>query len=514
MSDVHLEYINEVYIRVNTSTSILLELASIFEYKIENAAYNPLVKRRLWNGMVTLVNRQTGMCLSGLTQRIKKYCDNSGYTITFDNELYYDNISKIEFDNHIKSLNIPEKYVIRDYQYDAALKSIKSRRRLLLSPVNSGKTLISYLITSWYEKQGLKTLYIVPTIGLINQFVEDMRSFGYKGTISTSTNGLDKSNDIQSMYTICTWQALNSGKSKFKNKSNPTKMPSEWYSQFGVVVGDEAHQHAANAVKQCIESLVNCKYRFGMTGSLSDKPLIDMTIEGLFGPQYKTTTTKEMIYNKYSSKLKIKCIILKYDDNISKKIHDKYYSKEDLVKKYHDEIQFLINCKERNSFISNLSKSLKGNKIIFFKNREHGIKIKELLDDSKDPVYFIDGTIENEIRDEIRSKLKIEDKNSTLISSIGTTATGISISTLEHMIAAAPSKSRIKVVQSIGRMLRTDKIKEKEGAVLYDIVDNISYQGKENYTLDHFRERIKIYKQEKYDYKIYNVSIKVADEPS
>mgnify|MGYP001564961782 CR=1 FL=1 len=504
MSDVHLEYINEVYIRVNTSTSILLELASIFEYKIENAAYNPLVKRRLWNGMVTLVNRQTGICLSGLTQRIKKYCDNSGYTITFDNELYYDNISKIEFDNHIKSLNIPDNYVIRDYQYDAALKSIKSRRRLLLSPVNSGKTLISYLITSWYEKQGLKTLYIVPTIDLISQFIEDMENFGYNKPISTSYKGLDKSNNIKEEIVCTTWQSLNNGK---------TKMPKEWYKQFDIVCGDECHQHKAKCVKECLESLTECKYRFGMTGSLSGVDINDMTIEGLFGPQYITTTTDEMIKKKYSSKLNIKCIILKYPENIAKKIHDKYYSKEDLVKKYHDEIEFLINCKERNTFITNLTKSLKGNRLVFFKNINHGLLLKNMLE-GNDTVYHIDGDTDSIIRSEIRNKLKNYDSNSILVASYGTVSTGISISTLKHMISGHPNKSKIKVLQSIGRMLRTDKIKEKEGAVLYDIVDNITYQGKENYTLDHFRERIKIYKQEKYDYKIYNISIKVADEPS
>jgi hypothetical protein len=72
------------------------------------------------------------------------------------------------------------------------------------------------------------------------------------------------------------------------------------------------------------------------------------------------------------------------------------------------------------------------------------------------------------------------------------------------MIAAAPSKSKIKVLQSIGRMLRLHEEKEESGAILYDIIDDF---GK-NFTLQHFAERLAIYDKEGFDYKIYVVGLK------
>lgn len=496
MSDVHIEYINEVYIRVITNNNILLELYNNFKYKIDNYQFHPLVRKKRWDGNVSLININTGICLSGICQRIKKYCDDNRYSISFDKELYYDSITKEDLFNHVKSLNIPEKFEIRDYQYLTAFKSIKSRRRLLLSPTNSGKTLISYIIGSWYLKLGFKILYIVPTVDLVSQFTDDMKSFGYIDKISSSYSGLDKSLNIKENICCTTWQSLNNGK---------TSMPPEWYEQFDVVFGDECHQHAAKSVKEILENLSNCRYRFGMTGSLSGKELNDITIEGLFGPIFRTTTNKEMIERKYSSDINIKCIILKYDNNLTKDLLSLTYKKEEKTKKYTDEISFLINSKERNRFIYNLVMSLKGNRLVFFKNIEQGKILFDLFKDLDD-VYYIDGFTLKEDRKRIRDILKTK-SNAILVASYGTTATGISISTLKHMIAASPSKSKVKVLQSIGRMLRADKSKVDTGAELYDIVDKFN-TSEENYTLRHFRERLDIYNKEKFNHKIFNLDIK------
>ena len=55
------------------------------------------------------------------------------------------------------------------------------------------------------------------------------------------------------------------------------------------------------------------------------------------------------------------------------------------------------------------------------------------------------------------------------------------IKNLHNIIFASPSKSRIRVLQSIGRGLRTSDTKDK--AVLYDIADDMRYKKKENYTI-------------------------------
>jgi superfamily II DNA or RNA helicase len=74
------------------------------------------------------------------------------------------------------------------------------------------------------------------------------------------------------------------------------------------------------------------------------------------------------------------------------------------------------------------------------------------------------------------------------------------------VIFASPSKSRIRNLQSIGRVLRKGNNKDK--ATLYDIADDASYNSRKNYTLNHFIERIKIYNEEEFNYDITTLDLR------
>lgn len=501
MDKIHLQYVNDVHMKVCADPAIIMELAEEFTHYIPNHKYHPKVKARVWDGRMSLVNRLSGYCYVGLSRRIKKFCDSRGYQFTFDDELYYDNISRNELENHIKSLNIPEKFLSRDYQFESVLKCIKSKRRLLLSPTSSGKSMMIYLIASWYKK---KTLIIVPTTGLVTQFEGDLRDYGFKGNIVTSIGGLDKSNNINADIVVTTWQSLNNGK---------TKMPRSWYDQFRVVFGDEAHGYKATCAIEILSNLLHCRYRFGTTGTLDDdQPLNNLTIEGLFGPIYKAISTSDMIDKGYASKLKIKCIILRHNNESIKDVKDLFAeidadksAKSKGSQKYAAEMDYLIRHEARNKFIKNLASSLKGNKLVFFKRIEHGEILKELLQESSN-TFHIDGSVSPTKREQIRKQIEEED-NCILVASMNTTATGVSINRLKHMIASSPSKSKIKVLQAIGRMLRLHEEKSEDGATLYDIVDDMSSKSFDNYSLKHFRDRCKIYDSEKFEYTIYQVKL-------
>ena len=464
-----------------------MELSEEFTYYAPGYKFSPKFRNKVWDGKIRLVNSMTGVCYAGLAKRIKKFCDTRGYSFSFDHELAYENISVNEVKEFIDTLNIP--FEVRDYQIDSVVKCLRSRRRTLESPTSSGKSLMIYIMTQWYKQH--KALIIVPTIGLVKQMEGDFRSYGYKGRIHVSTDGLSKDTDIPCDVTITTWQSLNNGK---------TKMPKNWYNQFGVVIGDEAHGAKATSLIQILSSLSNCEYRFGTTGTLDGDPLNEATIEGLFGPKYKAVTTKQLMEQGHVTKLKIKCIILKYPEEVAKIVHEK-------GRTYHDEVNTLINLPQRNNFIKNLVLSLKGNKLLFFRMIDHGKILNTLISSAGvDNVYYIDGGVDGNTREAIRHAIE-DEENAIIIASLGTTSTGVSINKLHHMVAASPSKSKIKVLQSIGRMLRLHD--EKDVAILYDIVDDMTYKSKENFTLQHFVERTKIYDQEQFDYEIYNVKIKI-----
>jgi superfamily II DNA or RNA helicase len=120
-------------------------------------------------------------------------------------------------------------------------------------------------------------------------------------------------------------------------------------------------------------------------------------------------------------------------------------------------------------------------------------------------VFYIDGSVSGQDREAIRVAVE-DEENAIIVASLGTTSTGVSINKLHHMIAASPSKSKIKVLQSIGRMLR--KHQTKQEAILYDIVDDFSYKSATNFTFKHFIDRTKIYEKENFDFKIYTVGLK------
>lgn len=495
MTDVHLEYINAAYLRVKTDPGILMELSDTFTFFAENYKFAPTYKARAWDGKIRLVNRLTAACYSGLAYRIKKFCDSRGYTLTWDNEFNYDNVGRNEVLEHLNTLDLPSWLEVRDYQVDAITKCLRSRRRTLISPTSSGKSFMIYAILQWYKK---KTLIIVPTIGLVRQMQADIESYGFKGVIDTSMGGLLKDNDIPADIVITTWQSLDNGKSK---------MPKKWFDQFEVVFGDEAHGAKAATLIKIFSNMENTNYRFGTTGTLPNSTLSQHTIEGLFGAQYQTTSTRELIDDGHAADIKIKCIVLRYSEEIRKEFNKPVVDKKTGNKRkrsYQEEIEFIVEHEQRNNFIKNLALSLKGNKLIFFRLTDHGEKIYGNLSGNSN-AFYIDGSISGDKREIIRKAME-EEENAILVASLGTTSTGVSINKLHHMIAASPSKSKIKVLQSIGRMLRQHD--EKTHAVLYDIVDDLSHGKNKNYTLQHFEERSKIYDTENFDYKMYTVGIK------
>lgn len=477
MSDVFLKHVNSAYIQVIADPSTLQELSDDFTFYAENYKYSPAYKNRVWDGKIRLLSSMNGLVYAGLASAVKKKAEARGYSVDFDDEMYYDNISRNEVEEFVDSLNIPEKYKRRDYQTESILKCLRSRRRLLLSPTSSGKSFMIYTITRWYNR---KTLIIVPTIGLVRQMASDFTDYGYTGTIHMSTDKLSKDDDIDADVVITTWQSLNNGKSK---------MHRSWYEQFEVVFGDEAHHAKAKSMIDILTSLKDCKYRFGTTGTIHDDLLVSHTIQGLFGPIYRGVSTKELMNDGYVSTLGIKCIVLKHNIDWSKKT-------------YPEEIDYLCNNEKRNKFIANLALSLEGNRVVFFKKIDHGKLLYDIISSKHDHnVFYIDGSVSGVEREEIRKAIENE-SNAIIIGSLGVLSTGVNIPKLHHMISAAPMKSKIKVLQSIGRILRLHN--EKSHAILYDIGDNITGH---NYTYDHFVERLRLYNIEKFDYKIYKVGL-------
>ena len=493
MTDVHLTHINEVYCRVDTTDDIFAEISEAFSFLSENHKWDKRFRRGKWDGRIRLLNNNTKMIYKGLAHRIKKFCDASGYSLSFDDEFLFDNVSVAELRTFIDEIGLPSWIKDRDFQFDSILKCIRSKRRLLLSPTSSGKSLMIYLITMWYNK---KTLIIVPTIGLVTQMASDFQSYGYKGTFNLSTTGLNKGR-VKDKVTITTWQSL---------EMAADSVGEEWYNRFSVVFGDEAHGAKSSSMINILTSMKDTTYRFGTTGTLDGLDINKATIEGLFGASYRAISTRELIDRGDATDIVVKCAKLRYSAADVEDYWIPVY--EDGIprsKSYPEEINHLIAHEKRLNFIVNLCASLPGNKIIMFRQREMGQAIRDALAKKiTSPIFYIDGTTLGEVREEIRNKIETLSESVT-VASIGTTATGTNIKKLHHMIIASPMKGQVKLIQAIGRLIRLHE--SKNLVTMWDIIDDFSCERGINHARRHFDEREKAYKAEKHRYKIYNIRL-------
>jgi superfamily II DNA or RNA helicase len=241
--------------------------------------------------------------------------------------------------------------------------------------------------------------------------------------------------------------------------------------------------------------LEHAKYRYGFTGTLDGTQTHKWVLEGLFGPAYKVTRTDELMKEGHLSKLDIQCLVLKHPPQ--------------KFETYQDELEYLIGHEQRNRFITNLTLDLKGNSLVLYSRVEtHGAILYEQINTNKRgdrKVFFVHGGVSADERELIR-EITEEENNAIIVASYGTFSTGINIRNLHNVIFASPSKSRIRNLQSIGRVLRkgTNKVK----AILYDISDDCTYNSRKNYTLNHLIERIKIYNEENFNYEIITIQLK------
>ena len=482
---------NEVYLKIEADADIRRELGEYFTFEVPGFKFMPQYRNRVWDGKIRLFSYATGQIYTGLYPYILDWCKKNDVQVVDGTKIKDTKIDDKKLEQFLKALKIPLE--IRDYQIEAFRHSIEKSRCLLLSPTASGKSLIIYLMLIFNllrlkDTKQDKILIIVPTTSLVEQLFKDFKDYGYNSVrnVHKIYSGHDK--DTNKRVIISTWQSI-------------YNMPKKWFNQFGMIIGDEAHLFKAVSLTKIMTKLINCKYRVGLTGTLDGTKTHKLVLEGLFGTVNKVVSTSELQERKQLADLKIICLILQHDSTARHFLKDKSYQ---------EEMDYLVSNEKRNKYIRNLCLSLQGNTLCLFQYVEkHGVILKQLIEDKAEDkkVFFVFGGVEADERESIRAITEKSD-NAIIIASYGTFSTGINIRNLHNIVFASPSKSRIRNLQSIGRGLRLKD--NNSAATLYDIADDISYNEKENYTLQHFKERINIYNGEDFNYEIHNVELNNA----
>jgi len=314
---VTIEKLDDVYIRIFSDPSIEQELADFFTYEYPGARFTPQYRARLWDGKVRLYDQVRKTLYIGLIQYVEQFCERNDYLLTWKTDFQpNNNITHEQIEKYVLDLDLPSKIETRDYQIDAIQKAINDERTLLLSPTGSGKSFIIYSVMRWHVQQGRKCVLIVPTTSLVEQMYSDFEDY-------SSVNTWSVKNHCQKLYAgfpkeftkdvlITTWQSI-------------YLQPRAWFKQFQVIFGDEAHQFKAKSLTTVMEKMDSIRYRIGTTGTLDNKKVHRLVLEGIFGPVHKVTTTKTLMDSGRLSNLNIMCIILKYTEEIRKERKNNTY---------------------------------------------------------------------------------------------------------------------------------------------------------------------------------------------
>ena len=478
---------------------IIQELAEYFTFFVPGYKFMPQFRNKLWDGKLRLLNLRDQSMYSGLYKHVCAFCAERNIQIEilphdiFKTEAYlpgaHSNVDMSFIDEFI--LPFPP----RDYQLAAVKHGLENKRALMVSPTASGKSYIIYLMMRYYLDSNYdhiadKVLLIVPTTSLVKQMVGDFAKYSENDSMFDAENmcheimaGKDKGHETKKIY-VSTWQSI-------------YKMQKGYFQKFGMVIGDEAHGFKAKSLTSILTKCSNANYRYGLTGTLDGTQTHKLVLEGLFGPHINITTSKELIDRGDLANISIEILLLKHGDEACKLVSKM---------KYQDEVDWIVTSSRRNNFIKNLAIDLKGNTLVLFQYVEkHGGPLFRLINEASDDtrkVFYVSGKTPADTREEIRAITETE-SNAILVCSYGTFSTGINIVNLHNIIFASPSKSQIRVLQSIGRGLRKSTLDTK----IYDIADDLHWKSNKNYTLNHAAERVKIYSKERFKFKMHEVKL-------
>lgn len=484
--------LNHSYMAIEANPAQQQELRDYFAFFVPGYKFMPAFKRRVWDGKVKLYNMVTHQMNVGLYEQLRKFCGDRFYPMQIIEHPKYgipnfrDDVDHLTLVKFLASLKAP--FEPRDYQYKAISHGIERRRCVLLSPTGSGKSFIIYNLTRYcLEVTKGKVLIIVPTTSLVEQMYKDFADYGYDADTHCHKIYSGKEKVTDKRIIISTWQSI-------------YKFGGDWFEQFNTIFGDEVHTFKAKSLTGIMDKCREAQYRFGLTGTLDGTETNKLVLEGLFGPVFRVTRTVELQKQNALADLDISILLLKYHNDICHQMKEKTYQ---------EELDYIVTNEKRNKFISKLAIDQTGNTLVMFQFVEkHGKVLYDMIKSAVDEgrkVFYVSGEVDARDREQIRGIVE-KQNDAIIVASLGTFSTGINIKNLHNIVFATPSKSQVKVLQSIGRGLR----KSDDGSTtkLFDIADDLSSKGNRNYTLNHSGERIKLYTKEGFKYKIYPIDLK------
>lgn len=490
---------NMQLLRIDSASEVEIEQLNIsLNRRVENWRFHPLVKKGLWDGYISYI-KEDKWIPSGLWREVMNICKEYRYELKINGitELFDKNIQAETFEQWALDLFKGYKLTPHDYQIEAAFNILKFRKCLAELATSAGKTMISFMTIAYMiEKQKAeKILFIVPNVSLVLQASEDFIEYNWQNRVALKIQQIYSGQKIRPGRNIVigTYQSL-------------VKKDKEYFEQFDAVVIDETHKAKSASIKTILQKCTKANYRFGLSGTIPKASTLDrLTLMSYTGPVIADVSANFLQNEGHIAKCQVKVIQMNYAPESAKNaFREMAFNKYENKDVFKFEQNYIINSTGRLNFICSIISRVRRNSLVLFHRIEHGKKIYEKLRQESDKtVYYVDGGIDKDIREEFKKKMEAGEEI-VIVASYGTFSTGISIKKIHNIFFTESFKSEVIIRQSIGRGLRQHHSKDIVNII--DFVDDISSPDWDNYLMRHAKSRQKIYNEQKFQYDIKNVS--------
>lgn len=511
MTELKLVFLNNSFGRLETDTSTLKNLYEEFSFFVPGYRFMPKYRQGIWDGKIHLINIKEKLFPVGLTKRLIRWGKENNAFVEC-NERLRNLFTEKETDEALNRFFSGFRFWSggnrihpREDQLYAVRRAIRNQRAINICPTSFGKSLSIFMEVLWQRSRGRKSIIVVPTTDLVLQFRNDIEDYCTRDdgkleewfpVIQTIYAGQTKEVSDGTELVITTWQSIH-------------RLPPEWINQFDCLILDEAHKGSATCIRKVFEEAVCVSHRSGWTGSLEEEGINALQAESLIGEIEIITDTRTLMDNGYVAQLNVVFVRLLYSEELRK-----LFQKNKVP--YEKEIAYLEGLETRSRKIIKIANQTGKTGLILFSHKKHGehlYRIARKLFPEKN-VYLVHGTSvlfndeKHKTYEEMKQQME-QEKDAIFVCSYGKFSTGVSIKNIHWLIFASPTKSYVRLIQSIGRSLRISKTKHE--AMIFDLVDDLSSKTKrgvyENYSVRHFRTRFGIITGQKLQYTIQNLPV-------
>ena len=481
-------------------------------YIIKSKNPNADVDERFINGI--------GLIPVGLWIDLISVCKKFGYQISFvddfEKKIKNTDISYDTFSKYVDGLYANSPIYPRDYQIEGVYRMLEYKNACIEVSTSGGKTLMAYMLFR-FMKDYLNyqhILIVTPKTDLTTQTAEKFMKYDTENQMIVDWN-------YSEVHSKAKKKEKYDENIVFGNYQSLCKKKQEFFDKFDAVIVDECHHAVSVSIRKIVKKCVNAKYKIGMTGTFPQEGSYNaFVLASYLGPVVFRLSSYELIDQKKSATpVYINTFFMKYLDEstlgelyrmraVSQKDDPTIGSK---ILKYEKDVARQSTMRLR--YICGMIERTTKNTLVIFSDVENGYGRRiydRVREESDKTVFYIDGNIPSNIRDEMKKSMENDlSGNTVIIASMGCFSEGIDIANMFNIFLVETTKSDTILAQILGRGMRM--FEGKDRTIMIDFVDDFRYGGgfyNDNYLYQHGIERLSIYKKRGFPCSSFEIDLR------